>query len=49
MNYQLQYKTNLSQPNWLVLTNVTGAGSLISITDNHGPAPQRFYRLSVTP
>jgi autotransporter-associated beta strand protein len=48
-NYQVQYKTNLSEANWLPLTNITGAGTVISITDEHGGDPLRFYRLALVP
>jgi autotransporter-associated beta strand protein len=48
-NYQLQYKTNLTQANWLVLSNLTGAGTVVSVTDNTGGDPQRFYRVALTP
>jgi autotransporter-associated beta strand protein len=45
LNYQVLYNTNVSTTNWLLLTNVTGNGGPITITDNHGGAPQRYYRL----
>jgi tRNA(Ser,Leu) C12 N-acetylase TAN1 len=48
-NYQVQYRTNLDQLDWIVLTNVTGTGALISITDDHNGDPQRFYRLALVP
>jgi hypothetical protein len=50
LSYQVQYKTNLTQPAWsdlgapLVATNNTPSAS-----DTTGPDPQRFYRLSVSP
>jgi hypothetical protein len=44
--YQLQFKTNLSQPDWLNLGEaVSGTGDGLSITDAIGPDPQRFYRI----
>jgi fibronectin-binding autotransporter adhesin len=49
VNYQVQYNTNLSTTNWLVLSNVSGASGPVSIADNHGVEPQRFYRLVITP
>jgi hypothetical protein len=47
--YQVQYKTNLLQPNWLNLNKpvVAGTGTL-TIADSSS-SPQRFYRLSVWP
>lgn len=44
--YQLQYKTSLTQPNWINLgapLAVTNAN--ITASDNVGPDPQRFYRV----
>ncbi len=50
--YQVQYKTNLSQPDWIDLGNpVTASGAACSLTDSTGlqAAPQRFYRISRVP
>jgi len=50
--YQVQYKTNLSQANWINLGNATTATTTtMSLTDTNAVAssPQRFYRLSVVP
>jgi hypothetical protein len=50
--YQVQYSTNLSQPNWINLGNpLTATGNTLSVTDTNGvsAARQRFYRLQVTP
>jgi hypothetical protein len=48
--YQVQYKTNLFDPVWLPLNSpVNGAGAGLSLTNNLGSAPQRFYRLTVLP
>jgi hypothetical protein len=50
--YQLQYETNLSQPNWINLgMRTVASGSTLTITDTNalsGPM-QRFYRLAVSP
>jgi hypothetical protein len=47
--YQVQYKTNLLQTNWLNLINpITATSTNLSASDT-GVSPQRFYRLSVTP
>jgi hypothetical protein len=48
-NYQVVYKTNLTQADWLFLANVPGTGGIVSYTDVHGPDPQRFYRIAVAP
>ncbi len=47
VTYQLQYKTNLSQTNWLVVGNVTASGTTASLADTTGPSPARFYRVIV--
>jgi YVTN family beta-propeller protein len=50
LNYQLQYKNNLSDSNWsLVPGFVAGTGNPISITDNTlGTNLVRFYRVTTT-
>jgi hypothetical protein len=48
--YQVQYKTNLTDSAWMPIgapTQGTGAG--LSLTNNLGGAPQRFYRLAILP
>jgi len=48
--YQLQYKTNLLQTNWINLGGaITAADVTVSTNDVIGPDPQRFYRLLVSP
>ena len=43
--YQLQYKTNLNQVNWINLGNViTASNSVLSVTNGISPDSQRFYR-----
>jgi hypothetical protein len=52
LSYQLQYKTNLSQPDWINLGLPTiGNGSPLTVSDTNGVADsaQRFYRLVVSP
>ncbi|MGO8700957.1 MAG: lamin tail domain-containing protein [Limisphaerales bacterium] len=47
-SYQVQYKTNLTDAVWLPLNApLPGTGASLSLTNNLGNAPQRFYRLSV--
>jgi hypothetical protein len=49
-NYQLQYTTNLFQPDWInVGSPVTASAATLTLTDtNNVPAsPQRYYKLSV--
>src|SRR5207253_1500378 len=46
--YQVQYKSQLTDPTWSTLGSVTATGSTASITDtNNPPSPQRFYRIQV--
>jgi hypothetical protein len=48
--YQVQYKTNLTESTWLPLNAPDqGTGSSLSLTNNLGSAPQRFYRLAILP
>ncbi len=48
--YQVQYKTNLTDTAWLPLNAPTqGMGAGLSVTNNLGAAPQRFYRLAILP
>ena len=47
VNYQVQYTTNLAQPDWLPLGSVTAVETNASLTDNSPPQPQRFYRVSI--
>jgi formylglycine-generating enzyme required for sulfatase activity len=43
---QIQYCTNVSQPNWVVLTNLVVVQSPYRLVDVEAPpAPQRFYRV----
>jgi hypothetical protein len=48
--FQVQYKTNLTDSIWLPLSApVQGTGAVLSLTNNLGGAPQRFYRLAILP
>ena len=44
--YQVQYKTDLSQTNWMSLISaITATNSTVTATDVVGPDTQRFYRI----
>jgi hypothetical protein len=46
--YQLEYKTNLTDPAWTPLGSpVTGTGGALMLTNNFGGSLQRFYRLQL--
>jgi len=48
--YQIQYRTNLTQTNWLNLgAPIPGGNSMVSVTDGIGANQQRFYRLALMP
>jgi uncharacterized repeat protein (TIGR03803 family) len=48
--YQLQYKTNLSQTNWLYAGSPFKAtNSFTTASDSVGSDPQRFYRVALLP
>jgi hypothetical protein len=50
--YQVQYKTNLLQTNWIDLgTRTVGTGSSLAVSDTNGGGSslQRFYRLVALP
>lgn len=44
-SYQIQYKTNLNQTNWINLSTATAASPTASALVPCGPDPQRFYRV----
>ncbi len=49
-SYQLQYKTNLSDAVWIPAgPPIQGTGGPLSVTNDPGNAPQRFYRIAVGP
>jgi hypothetical protein len=45
LTYQMRYKDDLSDPDWLVLTNVLGDGTAKVVSDPVS-MPQRFYQVS---
>jgi len=47
--YQVQYKTNLLQTNWITFYTNTATGTTLSLTNSVGSDPRRFYRLLVLP
>jgi len=52
LRYQVQYKTNLSQPKWVNLgTPIIATGGPVTISDTNGvpSSSQRFYRLVLSP
>ncbi len=49
-SYQVQFKTNLADASWTNLGgSITGTDSQRNVSDDITGAPQRFYRLLVTP
>ena len=44
-NYTVTYADSLSNPNWQVLTNFTGNGSVMTVTNSAAGVTTRFYRL----
>jgi hypothetical protein len=50
LTYQVQYTTNLAEPNWVALPpDVTATNATASTTDFTQPDTQRFYRVVVVP
>ena len=48
-NYQVEYKTNLTQSAWVVLASVTATNSAASTTDLLPATGRRFYRIALLP
>jgi autotransporter-associated beta strand protein len=48
-SYQVEYTTNLTTAEWIVLTNVTATGDTTAIVDDSATDPQRFYRVVLLP
>jgi hypothetical protein len=44
-NYTVSYANSLTSPNWQTLTNLTGNGSVMIVTNFAPGVAQRFYRL----
>jgi hypothetical protein len=48
--YRIQYKPALAAANWTNLApDITATGSIVSVTDAIGSAPQRYYRILALP
>ena len=47
LNYFIEYKNKLDDPNWTLLRTETGNGAVIPIADTIGPETTRFYRIRV--
>jgi hypothetical protein len=46
--YQLEYKDDLTAPTWTPLGSpVTGTGGTLTLTNDFGDSPQRFFRLQL--
>jgi hypothetical protein len=45
--YLVEYKYSLDDPLWQMLTNVSGTGAPVTITDNDLANPAKFYRIQV--
>jgi hypothetical protein len=43
--YIVSYANSLTSPSWQTLTNITGNGSVITVTNSAPGVAQRFYRL----
>jgi Concanavalin A-like lectin/glucanases superfamily/Subtilase family len=49
-NYQVQYKTNLAQTDWMNLgAPLTATNATTTASDAIGPEPQRYYRVLLVP
>ncbi|MGO8764399.1 MAG: hypothetical protein ACLQSR_04595 [Limisphaerales bacterium] len=44
-SYTVSYANFLTSPSWQTLTNITGNGSVITVTNSAPGVTQRFYRL----
>jgi hypothetical protein len=47
--YTVSYANSLSSPNWQTLTNITGNGSVITVTNSAAGSSQQFFRLIQQP
>jgi hypothetical protein len=47
--YQVQYSTNLTKTNWIILSTNTATGSILTFTNSYGTDWQRFYRIRRLP
>jgi len=48
-SYTVSYANSLTNPSWQTLTNITGNGSVITVTNSAPGVAQRFYRLTQQP
>jgi hypothetical protein len=48
-NYTLQYNGDLGSTNWITLTNLTAALSVLTVTDTAPVNTNRFYRVKLNP
>lgn len=44
-SYTVSYANSLTSPSWQTLTNLTGNGSVMTVTNSAPGVSQRFYRL----
>jgi len=44
-SYTVSYANSLSSPSWQTLTNITGNGSVITVTNSAAGVTSRFFRL----
>jgi hypothetical protein len=50
LNYTVQYKNNLTDPQWQTLTNFTATSASFQLNDPvNGTNTDRFYRVMVVP
>ena len=49
ITYQVQFSTNLTKTNWIILSTNTAAGPILTFTNSYGPDHQRFYRIRRLP
>jgi hypothetical protein len=49
ITYQVQFSTNLTKTNWIILGTNTAAGPILAFTNAYGPDHQRFYRIRRLP
>jgi len=47
--YQVQYSTNLTKTNWIVLSTNNATGPILTFTNTYGTDPRRFYRIRRLP
>jgi hypothetical protein len=48
LTHTLEYKDSLSDPNWTSLTNTTGTGEILPLTDPSPSDKARYYHIRVT-